>query len=104
MLVARNSTLILREGLIKKIEKKVGIFQLLVFYPPSPLKVGKNPMEPPHSPQPPLRNGKNFFAFLDVLDHLEAKKNEKEKSWKMTLLRPPLPLQVGNFQLFFRFF
>ena len=23
----------------------------------------------------PVRNGKNFFAFLDVLDHLEAKKN-----------------------------
>ena len=50
-----------------------------------------------------LKLEKNFFAFLDVLDHLEAKKNEKEKSWKMTLLRPP-PLQVGNFQLFFRFF
>ena len=42
-----------REGVIKKIEKKVGIFQLSVFYPP-PLKVGKNSLEPPHSPQPPL--------------------------------------------------
>ena len=23
-------------------------------------------------PHPPITNGKNFFAFLDVLDHLEA--------------------------------
>ena len=35
-------------------------------------------MEPPHSPPPPLRNEKKIFAFLDVLDNLEAKKNTKK--------------------------
>ena len=29
-----------------------------------------------------LKLEKNFFAFLDVLDHLEAKKNEKKKVGK----------------------
>ena len=120
-----------REGLIKKIEKKVGNFQLSVFDPPPPMKVGKKnffdflsaidlltyleyiwifPLEklkklrifPPIHQFPTWRGGttvhsheaggergggvlkleKNFFAFLDVLDHLEAKKNEKKKVGK----------------------
>ncbi len=73
----------LREGVKKKIEKKVGKFQLSVFDPP-PESWKKSFGTPPFSPTP-LRNGKNFFAFLDVLDHLEAKKNEKETSLERLL-------------------
>ena len=36
----KKSNVYLREGVIKKIEKKVGNFQLSVFDPP-PMKVGK---------------------------------------------------------------
>ena len=89
---------------LKKSKKKLEISNFRYFTPLPPESWKKSYGTPPFSPTP-LRNGKNFFAFLDVLDHLEAKKNEKKKCWKMTLLRPSTPpskLEISN--TFFDFF
>ena len=47
---------------------------------------------------------KSKVAFLDVLDHLEAKKKREKKVLENDPPQIPPPLQVGNFQHFFRFF
>ena len=50
-------------------------------------------------PNPPLTKGKIFFAFLDVSDHLEAKKKKKKNCGKSPDFSPPARQVVEN--LFF---
>ena len=52
---------------------------------------------------PPLTKGKIFFAFLDVSDHLEAKKRKKEM-WKITRFYPLPPVKMWKIPHFLFFF
>ena len=52
-----------------------------------------NPPIPPSSPLTPPHKGKIFFAFLDVSDHLEAKKKKKKRCGNHPILpSPPRPI------------
>ena len=59
--------------------------------------------EPPNPPSPPLTKGKIFFAFLDVSDHLEAKKKKKINVENHPILPPP-PVKMWKIPHFFSFF
>ena len=66
----------------KKKNKKHGFLHVLYFDPPAPPKHGLFFFfwsEPPPNYPTPSQMGKNFFAFLDVSDHLEAIKKNKNK-------------------------
>ena len=54
-------------------------------------------------PSPPLTKGKIFFAFLDVSDHLEAKKKKKRNVENHPILPPP-PVKMWKIPHFFFFF
>ena len=72
----------LREGVKKKKNKKHGFLHVLYFDPPAPPKHGLFFFfwsEPPPNYPTPSQMGKNFFAFLDVSEHLEAIKKNKNK-------------------------
>ena len=89
----------LREVFKKKKKKKCGIFHISVFYPP-------------------LRQNVEiysffftifldvlalFFAFLDISDHLEAKKKKKRDVENHPILPPP-PVKMWKIPHFFFFF
>ena len=63
----------------------------------------RNPPISPSPPSLPLTKGKFFFAFLDVSDHLEAKKKKKRDVENHPILPPP-PVKMWKIPHFFFFF
>ena len=59
--------------------------------------------EPPNPPLTALTKGKIFFAFLDISDHLEAKKKKKRDVENHPILPPP-PVKMWKIPHFFFFF
>ena len=63
----------------------------------------KNWIDPPFVILPALTKGKIFFAFLDISDHLEAKKKKKRDVENHPILPPP-PVKMWKIPHFFFFF